>query len=72
MKTHSNIVFAKPLISALNDCEKPLVDLFFICGFPKSKLRNGNMNIAPQILDSYPTAIKQTNLKLINLVYSPI
>ncbi len=32
----------RPLVAALNDCEKPLADLFIVFGVSKSALRSGN------------------------------
>ena len=79
MKVTSTMTLSKPLISALNDCEKPLADFFIIYGASKTLIK-GNLDIikridkgiykliGPQVLESYPQLTKQKQLQSINLV----
>lgn len=39
MKKYSGITLGKPLISALNDCEKSLADFFVIFGAAKTLIK---------------------------------
>ena len=40
----SSLTFNRPLVSSLNDCEKPLADLFVVFGLTKIHLKGINNN----------------------------